>query len=82
MRFENLRNKFLLQHDKRECTRPTRKRKPWSQIKSDRTKQQRLNECGHLVHNTIKQNVPQCKLAQLSLCLGKKKFNTPGSHNK
>ena len=37
MRFENLRNKFSLQHDKRECTHPTRKRKPWSQIKSDRT---------------------------------------------
>ena len=52
-----------------------RKRKLWSNARCERTKHQRLNACGEEVFNTIRQNIPQCKRAQLSLCLADKMVN-------
>ena len=52
-----------------------RKRKRWCRLKSDRTKRQQISEYGKYVLSQIKDNIPHCKRAQLSLCLGQNNVN-------
>ena len=53
----------------------TRKRKAWCKITCERTKRQRISQYSDFVFSTIKDNVPQCRRAQLCLCLGDKMVN-------
>ena len=75
IRFLKLRETCPKVHDGLEPKSTHRKRKCWSNIKCEHTKHQRLNECAELLLKTIKQHVPQCKLAHMSLCLGEKSVN-------
>ena len=55
--------------------RVSRKRKPWSNIRCDCTKHQRVCQYGKFVFSTIKENIPHCRRAQLCLFLGDKTVN-------
>ena len=44
-------------------------------MKCDCTRRQRLNDYGHSIFKSLNENLPDCKLAQLSLSLGEKTVN-------
>ena len=52
--------------------RKNRKRKAWCRLTCDRTKRQRILKYGDKVFSTLKNHVPHCRRAQLTLCLGLK----------
>ena len=75
LKVQELRRKLKNVNDLYDKLPLTRKRKSWSKIKSDQTKHQRVSQYGKFVFSTIKDNIPQCKQAQLCLCLGDKTVN-------
>ena len=50
----------------------TRKKKDWCHVKCECTKRQHITEYGKSVFTTIQDNIPQCRHAELCLCLGDK----------
>ena len=53
----------------------SRKRKSWNKVRCERTKRKRLNEYGDYIFKSICQKVPQCKQAEVSLCMSDKMVN-------
>ena len=74
-KFEEIKSKYLAMRQPVEPRKGLCKIKPWCKITCEWTKRQRLSQYGNIVLNHIQKNTPQCKWAELFLCISGKQVN-------